>query len=63
MDGLAAIFNKIREAGTGVLIVEQHLSLVRRVSQRFVVMSKGEVIDRGLTADIDAPQHQAALEF
>ena len=63
VDGLADIFNKIRDAGTGVLMVEQHLSLVRRVAQSFVVMSKGEIIDRGLTADIDTPKHQAALAF
>ena len=44
-------------------MVEQHLNLVRRVSQRFVVMAKGEIIARGLTADIDTEQHRAALAF
>jgi branched-chain amino acid transport system ATP-binding protein len=63
VDELAAIFNQIRLAGVGVLIVEQHLGLVRRVSQRFVVMAKGQIIDRGLTADIDAERHKAALAF
>jgi branched-chain amino acid transport system ATP-binding protein len=63
VDELADVFNKIRAAGTGVLIVEQHLNLVRRVSQRFVVMAKGEIIDRGRTADIDTERHRAALAF
>jgi branched-chain amino acid transport system ATP-binding protein len=63
VDELADIFNKIRAAGTGVLIVEQHLNLVRRVSQRFVVMAKGEIIDRGQTADIESDRHRAALAF
>jgi branched-chain amino acid transport system ATP-binding protein len=54
---------QIRETGTGVLLVEQHLKLVRRVSQRFAVMAKGEIIDRGRMEDIDLPQHQAALAF
>ena len=63
VDELANIFNKIRAAGTGVLMVEQHLKLVRRVSQRFVVMAKGEIIDRGRTEDIDSEQHRAALAF
>ena len=63
VDELASVFNQIRAAGTGVLMVEQHLNLVRRVSQRFVVMAKGEIIARGLTADIDAEQHRAALAF
>jgi ABC-type branched-subunit amino acid transport system ATPase component len=63
VDELARTFNTIRDTGTGVLIVEQHLSLVRRTTQRFVVMSKGAIIDRGLTVEIDQPKHQAALAF
>jgi ABC-type branched-subunit amino acid transport system ATPase component len=63
VDDLADVFNQIRAAGTGVLMVEQHLNLVRRVSQRFVVMAKGEIIDRGRTVDIDTEQHRAALAF
>jgi ABC-type branched-subunit amino acid transport system ATPase component len=63
VDDLARVFNEIRAAGTGVLMVEQHLNLVRRVSQRFVVMAKGEIIDSGRTADIDSEQHRAALAF
>lgn len=63
VDDLARVFNQIRAAGTGLLMVEQHLSLVRRVSQRFVVMAKGEIIARGRTEDIDSEQHRAALTF
>jgi branched-chain amino acid transport system ATP-binding protein len=63
VDELAVVFNQIRQAGVGVLIVEQHLSLVRRVSQRFVVMAKGQIIDSGLTAEIDTERHKAALAF
>ena len=63
VDELAITFNKIRDTGTGVLIVEQHLNLVRRTTQRFVVMAKGEIIDRGRTEDIDSEKHRAALAF
>ncbi len=63
VDELAEVFNRICAAGTGVLMVEQHLKLVRRVSQRFIVMAKGEIIARGRTADIDSEQHRAALAF
>jgi ABC-type branched-subunit amino acid transport system ATPase component len=63
VDDLATTFNKIRDTGTGVLIVEQHLNLVRRTTQRFVVMAKGEIIDRGRTEDIDCERHRAALAF
>jgi branched-chain amino acid transport system ATP-binding protein len=63
VDGLADTLNQVRAAGVGVLLVEQHLSLVRRVTQRFVVMAKGEIIDRGQTESIDAVRHRAALSF
>ena len=63
VDELVTTFNKIRGTGTGVLVVEQHLNLVRRTTQRFVVMAKGEIIDRGRTEDIDSEKHQAALAF
>ena len=63
VDELAATFHKIRASGTGILLVEQHLNLVRRITQRFVVMAKGEIIDRGRTEDIDSEQHRAALAF
>jgi ABC-type branched-subunit amino acid transport system ATPase component len=63
VDELAIVFNQIRQSGVGVLIVEQHLSLVRRVSQRFVVMAKGQIIDGGLTSEIDSERHKAAIAF
>ena len=63
VDELVSTFNKIRDTGTGVLVVEQHLNLVRRTTQRFVVMAKGEIIDRGITAEIDSERHRAALAF
>ena len=63
VDDLVTVFKKIQDTGTGILIVEQHLNLVRRSTQRFVVISKGEIIDRGLTPDLDKQDHQAALAF
>ncbi len=63
VDELVSTFNKIRATGTGILVVEQHLNLVRRTTQRFVVMAKGEIIDSGSTQDIDSEQHRAALAF
>ncbi|MBL8347191.1 MAG: ABC transporter ATP-binding protein [Rubrivivax sp.] len=63
VDDLVSTFNRIRESGTGILVVEQHLNLVRRTTQRFVVMAKGEIIDRGRTDEIDEPKHRQALAF
>jgi branched-chain amino acid transport system ATP-binding protein len=63
IDDLAAVIGAIVKSGTGVVLVEQHLNLVRRVSQRFVVMCKGEIVDRGRVVDIDDEKHRASISF
>ncbi len=63
VDELVAVLDQVQKTGTGILVVEQHLSLVSRVTQRFIVMSKGGIIDAGLTADIGSPTHRASLAF
>ncbi|WP_439358564.1 ABC transporter ATP-binding protein [Bradyrhizobium sp. DASA03007] len=63
VDELVEVLNRIRETGTGIVVVEQQLGLVRRVTRRFVIMSKGQIVDRGDTADIDSEKHRAKLAF
>lgn len=47
VDQLAEIFNKVAAQGTALLLIEQNLSLVMRVAQRYVAMSKGSVVAQG----------------
>jgi len=61
VDALVATFNKIRD---------RHGRCSSRApgppapaTPRFIVMAKGEVIDRGRTQDIDSEQHSEALAF
>jgi branched-chain amino acid transport system ATP-binding protein len=61
VDDLVRALNKIRHAGTGVLVVEQHLSLVRRSTDRFVILSKGQITGAASTADIDRPEYQTLM--
>lgn len=61
VDGLAAALDSIRKTGTGLLVVEQHLSLVKRTTERFVVLSKGEIVGAGPIGEIDAPQNQKLM--
>jgi ABC-type branched-subunit amino acid transport system ATPase component len=63
VDEIAAVLNRIRQLGTGILVVEQHLSLVRRVAQRFFVMSKGSFIGHGAISEIDSESNRAAMAF
>jgi ABC-type branched-subunit amino acid transport system ATPase component len=61
IDGLVDAFNAIRKAGTGILVVEQHLNLVKRTTDRFVILSKGEVVGSGPTDAISQPQYQVLM--
>ena len=61
IDGLVEALNAIRKAGTGILVVEQHLNLVKRTTDRFVILSKGEVVGSGPTGAISQPQNQALM--
>jgi len=61
IDDLVRALNEIRRAGAGVLIVEQHLSLVKRTTDRFVILSKGEMVGAGPTSEIDDPENHALM--
>jgi len=61
VDGLVDTLIDIRKAGTGVLVVEQHLSLVKRATERFVILAKGEVVGAGPIGLISAAENQALM--
>jgi ABC-type branched-subunit amino acid transport system ATPase component len=61
IDGLVEALNAIRRNGTGILVVEQHLSLVKRTTDRFVILSKGELVGSGPTDAISQPQNQTLM--
>lgn len=47
VDQLAVIFNKVAEQGTALLLIEQNMSLVVRVAERYCAMAKGAVVAQG----------------
>jgi ABC-type branched-subunit amino acid transport system ATPase component len=61
IDGLVGALNTIRQAGTGVLVVEQHLNLVKRATDRFIILAKGEIVGSGPTSAIGVPENQALM--
>lgn len=61
VDDLARALNQVRSAGTGVLIVEQHLSLVKRTTDRFVILSKGQIVRAGPTLEMDSRENHALM--
>lgn len=53
VDEVAVTLRDLHTQGTSLLLIEQHLSLVRRVSDRYLVMNKGRVVDGGAVAEVD----------
>jgi len=47
VDQLADIFNLVAAQGTALLLIEQNMSLVVRVAQRYLAMAKGSVVAEG----------------
>ncbi|MBL1375850.1 ABC transporter ATP-binding protein [Zobellella iuensis] len=47
VDQLAEILNQLAEQGTSLLLIEQNLSLVGRVAERYYALSKGSVVAEG----------------
>lgn len=47
VDQLARIFNQVAAQGTALLLIEQNMSLVMRVAERYCAMAKGSVVANG----------------
>jgi branched-chain amino acid transport system ATP-binding protein len=47
VDQLADIFRQVAAQGTALLLIEQNMSLVMRVAQRYCAMAKGSVVASG----------------
>lgn len=52
VDGLVEVFEQVVQAGTGILLIEQNLSFVFKTTDRFAVMSKGQIAKEGKIADV-----------
>ena len=47
VDQLSVIFNQVAAQGTALLLIEQNMTLVARVAERFCAMAKGAVVAEG----------------
>ena len=47
VDQLGQIFNAVANQGTALLLIEQNMSLVVRVAERYCAMAKGSVVAQG----------------
>ncbi|MGI4812290.1 MAG: ABC transporter ATP-binding protein [Janthinobacterium lividum] len=51
VDQLAEIFNHVAAHGTALLLIEQNMSLVVRVAERYCAMAKGAIIAAGAVSN------------
>ena len=56
-----AIRTLAQEGSMAILLVEQYYDFARSLADRYLVMSRGEVIRRGLGADMDRDNVRACL--
>ncbi len=47
VDQLGVIFNDVAKQGTALLLIEQNMTLVARVAERYCAMAKGSVVAQG----------------
>ncbi len=53
VDLLGTHIDVARAAGRGVILIEQHIALAKRLADRFIVLEKGEVVESGTANDPD----------
>ena len=58
VDELAALLIKLGGDGIGILLIEQNVSLIHRVAERYYVLSKGAVAESGSLRDVGRDELQ-----
>jgi branched-chain amino acid transport system ATP-binding protein len=58
VDELAALLLKLAADGIGFLLIEQNVSLIHRVTERFYVLSKGTVAESGSLLNVSRDELQ-----
>jgi ABC-type branched-subunit amino acid transport system ATPase component len=56
VDNLAALLVRLAGDGMGILLIEQSVGLIRRVADRFYVLSKGVVAASGSVGEVSAEE-------
>lgn len=52
VDEIAEVMRRLADAGTSILLIEQNYGLVRRVAERYHVLSKGAFVEEGALAGL-----------
>jgi branched-chain amino acid transport system ATP-binding protein len=58
VDELAGLLTRLASEGVGILLIEQNVSLIHRVVERFYILSKGAVAEEGYLRDVTVEELQ-----
>jgi len=61
IDELTEALGRIRESGTALLLVEQHISMIQRLANRFIALQKGRLIASGSVEDLSKREVQELI--
>jgi branched-chain amino acid transport system ATP-binding protein len=61
VDELAALLVRLGLDGMGILLIEQNISLIHRVAERFYVLSKGSVAESGSLQNVSRDELQGHI--
>ncbi|MGE3709322.1 MAG: ABC transporter ATP-binding protein [Hyphomicrobiaceae bacterium] len=61
VDELAQVVRDLARTGVAIMLIEQHLKLVREIADRYYVISKGSVVESGRVRDVDGSRLQASI--
>ncbi|HET7399882.1 MAG TPA: ABC transporter ATP-binding protein [Intrasporangium sp.] len=61
IDELVGAFQKIRETGTALLLVEQHIAMIQKLASRYLALRKGELVGDGPVCDLGKREVQELI--
>jgi branched-chain amino acid transport system ATP-binding protein len=61
IDELIVALQTIRATGTALLLVEQHISMIQKVAERYIALRKGELVGDGPVSDLNNREIQEMI--
>lgn len=61
IDQLTAALAQIRDSGTALLLVEQHITMIQKLADRFIALRKGELVASGPVSELSSRSVQELI--
>ncbi len=61
IDTIIDALKEIRERGTALLLVEQHIGMIQKLASRFMALRSGELVADGPIADLESREVQEMI--